>query len=151
VNTSFPTYHYNSTQIRRQWATIRRALDQNKVPTFVAPDSSSAAPGPAPVEVGKNSIKLNYAPVNESVGAVEQAPILVATTFHPKWRRADDRTLYAATPFYMLTFADGPVTLSFKRQWYDWAALWFSAITFVGLACFTVGSALRSKKKISHE
>ena len=151
VNTSFPTYHYNSTQIRRLWAAIRRALDQNKVPTFVAPDSSSATPEPAPVEVGKNSIKLNYAHVNEAVGAVEPAPILVATTFHPKWRRADDRALYAATPFYMLTFADGPVTLSFRRQWYDWAALWFSAITFVGLACFTVGSGLRSKKKISHE
>jgi len=154
VNSSFPTYHYNSTQIRRQWAAIRRALDKNKVPTFVAPNGSppalEAAPEAAPVEIGKNSIKLTHA-VNEEVGVVDPAPILVATTFHPKWRRADGGMLYAATPFYMLTFAARPVALTFSRQWYDRAALWVSAITFVGLACFTAWSALRSKKKISHE
>lgn len=154
VNSSFPTYHYNSTQIRREWAAIRRALDQNKVPALVAPDGSplalEAEPKTVPVEVGKNSIKLTRA-VNESVGAVEPAPILVATTFHPKWRRTDGGMLYAATPFYMLTFAEGSVTLTFSRQWYDWAALWVSAIAFVGLACFTARSALRSKKKIGHE
>jgi hypothetical protein len=83
--------------------------------------------------------------------AVEPAPILVATTFHPKWRRADGGLLYAATPFYMLTFADRPVTLTFSRQWYDWGALWVSAITFVGLACFTAWSGQRGKKKIGHE
>ncbi|MBO0861807.1 MAG: hypothetical protein J2P21_25625, partial [Chloracidobacterium sp.] len=88
VNSSFPTYHFNSTQIRRQWATIRRALDQNKVPTFAASDGSPVAPEAMPVEVGKNSIKLTHA-VNEAVGTVEPAPILIATAFHPKWRRAE--------------------------------------------------------------
>jgi hypothetical protein len=146
VNSSFPTYRYNSTQIRRNWAAIRRALDQNKVPTFVAPDGSSTAPEPAPVEIGKNSIKLTRA-MNEAVGAVEPAPILVTTTFHPKWRRTDGGTIYAATPFYMLTFSDRPVTLTFSRQWYDWAALWVSAITFAGMGCFTAWSALRAKRK----
>jgi len=150
VNSSFPTYHYNSTQIRRQWGAIRRALDQNKVPTFVAPDGSSAPPKTVPVEVGKNSIKLTHA-VNEAAGVGELTPILVATTFHPKWRREDGGMLYAATPFYMLTFADRPVTLTFSRQWYDRAALWVSAITFVGLACFTAWPGLRGKKKIGHE
>jgi len=150
VNSSFPTYHYNSTQIRRQWAAIRRTLDQHKVPTSVAPDGSPMAPEAVPVEVGKNSIKLTRA-VNEAVGVVEPAPILVATTFHPKWRRADGGMLYAATPFYMLTFTDRPVTLTFSRRWYDLAALWVSAITFVGLACFTGWSAMRSKREIHHE
>jgi hypothetical protein len=150
VNSLFPTYHYSSTQIRRQWAAIRRALDQNKVPTYIAPDGSSAPSEPVPVEVGKNSIKLTRA-VNEAAVGVEPAPILVATTFHPKWRRADGGLLYAATPFYMLTFADRPVTLTFSRQWYDWGALWVSAITFVGLACFSAWSGLRGKKKIGHE
>jgi len=150
VNSLFPTYHYSSTQIRRQWAAIRRALDQNKVPTYIAPDGSSAPSETVPVEVGKNSIKLTRA-VNEAAVAVEPAPILVATTFHPKWRRADGGLLYAATPFYMLTFADRPVTLTFSRQWYDWGALWVSAITFVGLACFTAWSGPRGKKKIGHE
>ncbi len=143
VNSSFPTYHYNSSQIRRQWAAIRRALEQNKVPTFTAPNSSSVIADAVPVEIGKNSIKLNYAPVNEVVGAPESAPILMATTFHPKWRRADGGMLYAATPFYILTFSDRPVTLMFSRQWRDRAALWVSAITFAGLACFTVWTALR--------
>jgi hypothetical protein len=142
VNSSFPTYHYNSTQIRRQWAAIRRAIDQNKIPVF--------APGAVPVEVGKNSINLGRS-VNETVGAIEPAPILIATTFHPKWRRTDGGMLYAATPFYMLTFANGPVTLTFNRQWYDWAALWVSVITFVGLACFTAWPAMRSKKEIRHK
>jgi hypothetical protein len=151
VNSSFPTHHYNPSQIRRQWFAIRRALDQNKVPTLVAPGSSSASQEATPIEVGKNLIKLNYAPVNEASEAVEPEPILVATTFHPKWRRMDGETLYAATPFYMLTFADRPVTLTFSRQWYDRAALWVSAITLVGLGCFTTWSALRGKKKISHE
>jgi hypothetical protein len=151
VNSSFPTYRYKPTQIRRQWAAIRRALDQNKVPTFVAPDGSSVAPEAVAVEVGKNSIKLNYTTVDEAVGAVEPAPILVTTTCHPKWRRTDGGTLYAATPFYMLTFADRPVTLTFSRQWHDWAALWVSAITFVGLACGAAWSALRSKKGVGHE
>jgi hypothetical protein len=142
VNSSFPTYHYNSTQIRRQWAAIRRALDQNKIPTF--------APEAVPVEVGKNSIKLARA-VNGAGGAVDPAPILVATTFHPKWSRADGGMLYAATPFYMLTFADCPVTLTFSRRWYDWAALWVSAITFVGLACFAAWPRAAKQKEISHE
>jgi len=150
VNSLFPTYHYSSTQIRRQWAAIRRALDQNKVLTYIAPDGSSAPSDTVAVEVGKNSIKLTRA-VNEAAVGVEPAPILVATTFHPKWRRADGGLLYAATPFYMLTFADRPVTLTFRRQWYDWGALWVSAITFVGLACFTAWSGLRGKKKIGHE
>jgi len=151
VNSSFPTYHYNPTQIRRKWFAIRRALDQNKVPTFVAPDGSPMKLEAVPVEVGKNSIKLNYAPVNDAVKAVEPAPILVATTFHPKWRRADGEMLYAATPFYILTFADGPAALTFSRQWYDRAALWVSAITFAGLACFTARSALRNKKEGGYE
>ncbi len=134
VNSSYPTYHYNSSQIRRQWTAIRRALDQNKIPTFAAPDNSSVS---VPVETGKNSIKLNYAPVDEAAGMSEPAPILVATTFHPKWGREDGGMLYAATPFYMLTFADRPAALTFSRQWYDKAALWVSAITFAGLAFFT--------------
>jgi hypothetical protein len=142
VNSSFPAYHYNSTQIRRQWAAIRRIIDQNKIPTF--------APEAVPVEVGKNSIKLARS-VNETVGAIEPAPILIATTFHPKWRRTDGGMLYAATPFYMLTFADRPVTLTFSRQWYDWAAFWVSAITFAGLACFTAWPAMPSKEEIRHK
>jgi hypothetical protein len=151
VNSAFPTYHYNPTQIRRKWFAIRRALDQNKVPTYVAPDGSSMKLEAVPVEVGKNSVRLNYAPVNDAVKAVEMAPILLATTFHPKWRRADGGMLYAATPFYMLTFADRPAALTFSQQWYDRTALWVSTITFAGLACFTAWSALRGKKEISHE
>jgi hypothetical protein len=146
VNSSFPTYHYNSSQIRRQWAGIRRALDQNKIPTFAAPDN---APASVPVEIGKNSIKLNDLSAHQAVGSPEPAPILVATTFHPKWRREDSGTLYAATPFYMLTFTDRPVTLSFSRQWQDRAALWASAITLAGLLCFTAWSALQGKTSIS--
>jgi hypothetical protein len=146
VNSSFPTYHYNSTQIRRQWATIRGTLDRNKVPTLIAPDNSSVDPKDVLIEIGKNSIKLTRT-VNEAVGAIDPAPILVATTFHPKWRRADGGMLFAATPFYMLTFADKPVSLTFSRQWYDRAALWVSGITFVGLACFIGWSALRGQRK----
>jgi hypothetical protein len=150
VSSLFPTYHYNSTQIRRQWTAIRLALEQNKVPVFVAPDGATTAPEAVPIEVEKNSINLNYVSVNEGnevVGAVEPAPILVATTFHPKWRRTDGGTLFPATPFYMLTFANRPLRLTFSRRWYDWTALSVSAVTFIGLACFTGWSVRRSKRR----
>jgi hypothetical protein len=145
VNSSFPTYHYNSSQIRREWIAIRQVLEQNKIPTSAAPESSSVTTDAVPFVAGKNSINLNYAPVDKAVDSREAVPILVATTFHPKWRRNDGERLYAATPFFMLTFASQPVTLTFSRQWYDRVALWISAITFAGLACFTIRAALRHK------
>jgi len=54
-NSLFPISH-NATQIRRRWAAIRRALNQNKVPASIAPDSPSGMPEAAPIEVGKTSI-----------------------------------------------------------------------------------------------
>ncbi len=149
VNSLFPTYHYSSSQIRHEWIAIRRVLERDKVPTFAEPDGSPVVAGAVSIETGKNLIKLDYAPLNKAVDSSVLAPILVATTFHPKWYRADSGTIYAATPFYMLTFADGPVTLTFSRQWYDRAALLISAIAFVLVACFIVWSALRNSTSIS--
>ena len=147
INSLFPKHNYNSSQIRREWVAMRRALEQNKVPTFVAQDSAAA--DAVPIETGKKLIELAYTPVKNASGSIEPAPILVATTFHPKWRRADGGMLYAATPFYMLTFADRPVTLIFSRQWYDRVALWISALTFVALGFFMARSVLWSKNSLS--
>jgi hypothetical protein len=62
-----------------------------------------------------------------------EAPVLLATTFHPGWRREDGGKIYAATPFYILTFTDRPVSLRFGRDWYDVAALWVSGATLLVL------------------
>jgi hypothetical protein len=78
-----------------------------------------------------------------SEGGVE-APILIATTFHPRWRREDGGKIYAATPFYMLTFTAHAVSLRFGRDWYDVLALWVSGVTLLVLLCYSLWTSYSS-------
>jgi hypothetical protein len=68
------------------------------------------------------------------VGSGERAPVLIAQTFHPKWVRADNQPLYAATPFFTFGFFDQAPSIRFERTKYDRFALWISAGTLVALA-----------------
>ncbi len=124
-----PAHHYQDSPIRQAWAAIRRALDTNKVPV----DSAVAS---VPSEVAQNSISFNVGP--QATGT--SVPVLIATTFHPNWRRSDGDTLYAATPFYMLTFARGPVTLAYERKQHERVGLWASVGTLILLCgyCFVI-------------
>jgi len=128
-----PTYRYNASSIRQQWKTIRGILERNKVPTDGSPSEVAA-------EISHNSIKLNYSAEHRG----DPVPVLISTTFHPNWRRNDSAPVYAATPFYMLTFVDKPTIINYGRQGYERLGLWTSGTTLVLLFFMTGFSVLRS-------
>ena len=71
-----------------------------------------------------------------AVASSEQpAPLLIAQTFHPKWVRADNQPLYAATPFFTFGFFDKKPEMNFQRSRYDRWAVWCSlgALVFLGV------------------
>jgi hypothetical protein len=72
----------------------------------------------------------------EATRATVDLPVLVATTYSPDWRARDGRQVYAATPFFMLTFARGPVHLVYSRSTLDRAGLWASGLALLALCCF---------------
>jgi hypothetical protein len=63
----------------------------------------------------------------------QPTPVLITQTFHPKWVRADNQPLYAATPFFTFGFFDQSPSLNFQRTRYDRWALWCSAAALVFL------------------
>jgi len=121
-----PTYHYNQSSIRQQWQKIHTVLDRNKIPTNLAPSGVTG-------DIGQNSIKLTVSS-NQQPGA---SPVLITNTFHPNWQSADGKSIYAATPFYMLTFVDQSAIITYSRRWFDTIVLWISACTFLLLCLFT--------------
>lgn len=85
-----------------------------------------------------------------AAGAIAaETPALVAATFHPGWRRGDGGRVYAASPFFMLTFARGTTHLVFERVWYERATLWASAGTLLLLCalCLREGRALLTSRE----
>jgi hypothetical protein len=135
ANSLEPTYHYDNSPLRQEWLSIRAALDSHKVP--VPASSSSSLTGSFGHKPPR--IALDY----KSSGGAD-APVLIATTFHPRWRREDGGKIYAATPFYMLTFTDHAVSLRFGRDWYDVAALWVSGVTLLVLLCYSLWTSYSS-------
>lgn len=45
-----------------------------------------------------------------------EVPVLIRTTYHPNWVRADSGPIYTATPFFMLTFVRQQTLLSYERR-----------------------------------
>jgi hypothetical protein len=117
-----PSYHYGQSSIRRVWQDVRAALEHEKV----AVENSSASVG---ASVGKNELRLTF----DARGADEEVPVLVATTYSPNWRADAGKQVYAATPFFMLTFTRGDVQLEYARGTSDRAGLWASGVTLFGL------------------
>jgi len=71
-----------------------------------------------------------------AVASSEQSkPTLIAQTFHPKWVRSDNQSLYAATPFFTFGFFDQSPSINFQRSRYDRMGLWCSvaALVFLGI------------------
>src|SRR5205823_4485244 len=66
----------------------------------------------------------------------ERVPVLINTTFHPNWQRADGATVYPATPFAMLTFVDRTTELTYARRQSERLALVGSSIALLALCCF---------------
>ena len=122
-----PSFHYEQSSIRRTWREVRAALEQEKV----AVDESGAS---ISTRFGKNEISLAF----DSTRASENVPVLITTTYSPRWQARDGSPIYAATPFFMLTFARGPVHLAYERNAADAAGLWASAFTLLALCGYVV-------------
>jgi hypothetical protein len=120
LDSDHPTRSYDDSPARHTWGRLRQALDRRKVPTGVASDT------PLDCVTGQGFIAVN--PPSKSDGVT---PVLIASTFHPDWHREDGGKLYAAGPFFMLTFIRSPARIFFGREWYERAALWASACTLL--------------------
>jgi hypothetical protein len=87
----------------------------------------------------RNTWKAIRAALDRDKAAVtsseQQAPLLIAQTFHPKWVRDDNQPLYAATPFFTFGFFDKKPEMNFQRSRYDRWALWCSlgALVLLGV------------------
>lgn len=115
-----PAFQFQNSSIRREWAAIRRVLEGSKV-------SSGMSPTGITTEHGQNFIRLDY---NVREPAIK-VPVLISTTYHPNWQREDGDAVYAATPFYMLTFARESVRLNYKRSFFDAAGLGISTASLI--------------------
>jgi hypothetical protein len=134
LNALKPTNRYGSSRIREEWRAIRRAIERAKIPTLKGEELSG--------EIGQDTIRLNYQGLQNG----EAVPVLVATTYHPNWRRSDGGVVYAATPFFMLTFVDKSVSLTYGRRSIEKLALWVSAVSLLFLC---TGTAWRYRRLMS--
>jgi hypothetical protein len=130
-----PTSSYASSGPRIVWQAIQTALDKQKVGVNGSGLTSSYSANQA-ITVSPNAV------------SAEAIPVVVATTFHPNWRRSDGGPIYATTPFFMLTFVDKPVTISFRREWPDKLGLWISVVALAGLCALAFASYRRRDAKI---
>ena len=133
LNALQPEKRYGSSSIREEWRAIRRALERAKTPTL-------EGHGELNRWISQKTISLNYQGVQNS----EAVPVLIATTYHPNWRRSDGHAIYAATPFFMLTFVDKSVSLTYGRSSIEKLALWASTATFLFLCAVMVWSYRRA-------
>jgi hypothetical protein len=115
-----PEFHYDESAVRNEWRAIRAALDTGKVkvPTEIINDSYA-----------DNRISIMPASPRPNI----RLPVLLSTTYHPNWQRTDADPVYAATPFFMLTFLDHPTVLVYERYWYEQAGGLLSAIVLLSI------------------
>ena len=123
-NYNQPTYDYNQSPLRGEWAQIRAALESHKTP--------------APAYTVTGSITDNEVSISGGGAQGTPVPVLVRVTYYPNWRRDDDAPLYITTPAHMLTFVDRPVSIRYVRKVPDTVALYASAATLVGLFGFAL-------------
>jgi hypothetical protein len=126
-----PTHRYNGSGIRQLWKSVRQVLEGHK--TEVQETQVTGVFAGSKLEIG----------VEQTTSAV---PVLISTSFHPKWVRNDQNELYAATPFFTLGFFDQNGDLEFRRSWYDRWALWCSGITLVSLLIFSTFEKIRDSR-----
>ncbi len=122
----FPRHHYQTSAIRREWGEIKSILDHGKIPAGAAGINIQGAINQTDIAISADSVSEGH------------APVLVEATYFPNWKREDDGIVYAATPFFMLTFIDAPAKLIYVRQWYDTVGLIVSAGTLILLLVLSV-------------
>lgn len=130
-----PTEHYNQSNIRQEWKTIKNLLDTHKIPV-------------KPVEIFDVSIGSNSTFFGLSSSESGAQPILIRQSFHPNWRRVSGEKIYAAMPFFTLTFARENTAVVFSRTWIDQTGILIS-ITAITLITFLVVFKLWKKIRIT--
>jgi hypothetical protein len=116
-----PRHHYDSNANRQLWKSVRQVLESRKIGVPTTPVTTKFYQNAITVEMDKTALRL---------------PLVISTSFHPKWIRSDHEALYATTPFFTIGFFDKSVDLTFQRSWYDRVALWCSGVTLLALCAF---------------
>lgn len=115
-----PSRSYSMSQIRQVWQQLRQTLDLHKVP-IGAIEKNAISGG-----TGQNAVDIE---TTESLA--EAVPVVIDTTYHPSWRRTDEKNIYPVTPFFMLTFVDRTAKLRFARTPFDRMGVWISLIALL--------------------
>lgn len=145
VDSFTPSRHYDGGVVREAWKAVRALLEGNEVAVEANETGVDARTLKVSAEVGKNVIDLTPS-ASSSTGDL---PVLVVTTYSPNWRAHDGENIYAATPFFMLTFVGRPTRLTYGREAADRAALWGSGLSLVALFSFA-GSGRRKGCGVSN-
>jgi hypothetical protein len=130
MGSEFPSENYKKLPIHQEWLQIKDALDKGKVPTEPAQARLDSA-------FSQNDIRLDPSTLSGIV------PVLMRTSYHPNWFRDDGREVYAATPFFTLTFIDRPTRIHYSRHWYEWLALLATALALLTLVVHVINPLAR--------
>lgn len=125
LDSNRPTRSYDDSPVRMTWGRLRQALEGHKVATGAVADAALGA-----------ALRPGVIPLDPPEGSANPIPVLIATTFHPDWQRGDGGEVYAATPFFMLTFISGHDALVFDRSGADRVGLYTSGATLLLLLLF---------------
>ncbi|HST53952.1 MAG TPA: hypothetical protein VLJ61_18240 [Pyrinomonadaceae bacterium] len=135
-----PSRHFDENSVRRVWRGVRAALESEEV-------ASGAKDSSVGVQFGRNEISLTPGELKpDETRAAEDLPVLVSTTYSPDWRAREGNRIYAATPFFMLTFLKQPAHLVFARGPADVAGLLASGVSLLSLCVYT-GAGLRRRRR----
>ncbi|MCA1594174.1 MAG: hypothetical protein LC754_16420 [Acidobacteria bacterium] len=133
-----PAAHYDSSSIRATWREIRRTLETHE-PAVEA--TGVAVNG----EIEQNRIQLTPgAPFSSG----QSVPVLIETTYFPNWRRPDGSEIYAASPFFMLTFIHEPTQIIYERRLIDRLGLWTSVATLFALCGYAARPQCRRLRNV---
>ncbi|MDT7780961.1 MAG: hypothetical protein QOC99_3473 [Acidobacteriota bacterium] len=150
-----PSHHYDGSPVREVWRGVREVLELNKMAVKTGKAAADARTISIDMkvgisvntEVGKNEMIL--LPDAEPAGGV--VPVLVSSTYSPNWRAREGNRIYAATPFFMLTFVSGPTHLAYARSTVDRAGLWASGLSLVMLCGYVGAGRLRVRGRAHEE
>jgi hypothetical protein len=126
-----PTTSYRESSGRKAWKAIRQKLESHKV----------TIESPTPINMNL-TIKTGQTELSIDPGTIpiDEVPVLIGTTYHPNWVREDKGPIYAATPFFMLTFVRQQTRLTFARRPSDWVSLIISASALLVLGSCMIWS-----------
>ena len=119
-----PTTSFRDSSGRKVWKAIRQTLDSHKTPIDEFPSLNVS------LRMGQDNMS-----VDPGAMLMKEVPVLIATTYHPNWARADKGPIYTATPFFMLTFVRHQTLLSYERQPTEWLSMVLSGSALLLLGC----------------